>query len=177
MDCVALAEYLEALSRELRVGEPLVAAFTSITPTHGAVTAAFGPACDLVVEGHPLSTALEVVATRIHSADVALAAQALSCAAAIGGPAAATLDGAGAVLRDRAAMAADIRAQSAQARLSARVLTIVPVAFATWSFATGARNRHTYLASPVGAICLVAGAALNLAGWSWMRRIVGHGAQ
>jgi tight adherence protein B len=177
VDAVALAEYLEALSRELRVGEPLAAAFASVTPAHAAVSAAFGPARDLVAAGRPLSAALEVIATRIHGADVALAVQALSCAAAIGGPAAATLDGAGAVLRGRAAMAADIRAQSAQARLSARVLTIVPVAFATWSFATSARNRQTYLDSAVAATCLVAGAALNLAGWWWMRRIVGQGAR
>ncbi|MCU1504337.1 MAG: hypothetical protein JWM12_3691, partial [Ilumatobacteraceae bacterium] len=124
--------------------------------------------------GRPIADALAVVGATAHSADVALALQALGCAAALGGPAAATLDSAGSVLRERAAVAADLQAQSAQARLSARVLTIVPVAFAMWSLAGSARTRQAYLGSALGATCVAAGAALNTIGWWWMRHIVGR---
>ena len=85
------------------------------------------------------------------------------------------IDAAASVLRERDAVAADARAHSAQARLSARVLTVVPLAFAAWSAATDERVRHTYLATSVGALCIAAGLALNTVGWWWMRRIVRAG--
>ncbi|MFT3851615.1 MAG: hypothetical protein QM733_02560 [Ilumatobacteraceae bacterium] len=101
-----------------------------------------------------------------------VAVHTLSCAAAVGGSAAVAIDAAASVLRERAAVAADAHAHSAQARLSGRVLTIVPVAFAAWSAATDERIRQTYTATSLGAACVVAGLSLNLLGWWWMRRIV-----
>jgi Flp pilus assembly protein TadB len=105
--------------------------------------------------------------------DLALTVQALSAAAHLGGPVAATLDEAAAVLRERAAARAGRRAHGSQARISARVLTVVPMGFAVWSAAASQRTRDVYISSAAGGVCAICGLALNLVGWRWMRRIIG----
>ncbi len=104
-------------------------------------------------------------------ADEAVVVQALRAAHALGGPTAATLDAASALLRERAVIRAEALAFSAQARLSARVLTAVPLVFAGWS-ALSSRNFRSALVSPIGLASAALGAACNLVGWWWMRRIV-----
>ena len=105
--------------------------------------------------------------------DSALTLQALSATSHLGGPIAATLDEAAAVLRGRVAARAERWAHGAQARLSARVLTIVPLGFALWSATTSQRTRDVYTSTAAGAVCAICGLALNLIGWRWMRRIIG----
>jgi Flp pilus assembly protein TadB len=104
--------------------------------------------------------------------DLALTVQALSATAHLGGPIAATLDGAAAVLRERAAALAERRAHGSQARLSARVLTIVPLGFAVWSAAFSQHTRDVYISTAASGVCAVCGLALNVVGWRWMRRII-----
>ena len=168
-----LADYLAAVAREVRGGGTVTAAFVAVTAHHPAA-GALRPACHAVAEGTPLVDALRTVrsARTGDDAGLELVVHTLSCAATVGGSAAATLDAAASVLRERDAVAADARAHSAQARLSGRVLTIVPLAFAAWSVVTDGRIRRTYTSTPIGAACVAAGLLLNLAGWWWMRRIV-----
>jgi Flp pilus assembly protein TadB len=56
--------------------------------------------------------------------------------------------------------------------MSARVLSVLPVAFALWCVSTDGRVAHFLLSSSAGWVCLAAGAALNLSGWWWMRRLI-----
>lgn len=174
VDALSIASYLEALSQELRSGAALSGALVSVTPNRAMGTDAFDVVRALVCDGRPVADALSTFGAAGVHPDVALAVQALACAAAFGGPAAATLDASAAVLRERADVAADIHAQSAQARLSARVLTVVPVGFALWSAVASPRTR-AILGSPIGLVSVAVGASLNVAGWWWMRRIVGPG--
>ena len=95
-----------------------------------------------------------------------------SCAR-FGGPAAAPLERAAAALRARDAVAAEQRAQSAQAQLSARVLTLVPIALLAILTTTDAKVRAA-LGTPAGAAVVLLGAVLNGAGALWMRRIIGR---
>jgi Flp pilus assembly protein TadB len=67
------------------------------------------------------------------------------------------------------------QAHTTQARLSARVLTAVPVGFAALTAWSSPDVRNVY-ASAWGIALLAAGAALNLLGWSWMRVIIGRAA-
>lgn len=171
-----LADYLGAVARELRAGGTVTAAFLTITPDH-AGGVAFLPAWRRVVDGAALLDALRTDPPdrRRGRFDTDVAGHALACAATVGGSPAVAIDAAASVLREREAVAADARAHSAQARLSGRVLTIVPLAFASWSAATDARVRTTYTSSAAGVACVAGGLVLNLAGWWWMRRIVANG--
>ena len=101
-----------------------------------------------------------------------MAAGALALAATAGGPQARAVDGVADTLRERRAVAAEVRAQSAQARLSALVIGLLPVAFLAWAVVTDRRTAVFLVASPPGWACLVAGIALEAAGALWMRRIL-----
>jgi tight adherence protein B len=163
-DCAAL---LDALSRRVRTGSSLSAALIDEARRGGPFVAI----ARSVEDGASLADALESV--RPVDADTALAVQALRAAAHLGGPVAATLDAAAAVLRERAAARAERAAHSAQARLSARLLTIVPLAFTAWNAISSRATRHLYVTNMAAGACAATGILLNLAGWRWMRRIVG----
>jgi Flp pilus assembly protein TadB len=103
--------------------------------------------------------------------DEAVVVQVLSTAARLGGATAATVQAGASILRERRGAREEAAAHGAQARLSARVLTLVPLVFAAWSFAASASFRRA-LATPAGMGAVLAGLGCNLVGWWWMRRIV-----
>ena len=161
------ASVLDAVARQVRSGSSLAAAI--VDEVDGSTP--LGAIADRLSAGGSL---VETLAEFIPSdADLALAVQALSATAHLGGPIAATLDDAAAVLRERTAARAERRAHSAQARLSARVLTVVPVGFAAWSAVASRSTREVYISTLVGGICAFTGLALNVVGWQWMKRIIG----
>lgn len=161
------AALLDGIARQVRSGSSLTsAALDEIDPgtqLHEVV--------DRLTDGHSLVDALAAIVT--PEPDLALTVQALSATAHLGGPIAATLDEAAAVLRERAAARAERRAHGSQARLSARVLTVVPVGFALWSAVASQRTRDVYISTAAGGISASVGLILNLAGWQWMKRIIG----
>lgn len=161
------SELLDAVARRVRTGSSLTAAVIDEIDRSPPLR----PTAEGLRRGGTLSAALD----RVHATDpdVALMVHALSAAARLGGPVAATLDQAASVVRERSAARAERRAHSAQARLSARVMTIVPVAFAGWNVISSETARAVYLTSQAGAAVAVAGVLLNIAGWRWMKKIVG----
>lgn len=159
---------LDAIARQVRSG----ASLTSATVDEIDPSSPLGVVLDRLEIGDSLTDALKAVDT--DHGDLALTVQAMSAAAHLGGPIAATLDEAAAVLRERAAARAERRAHGSQARLSARVLTIVPIGFAVWSAATSQRTRDVYISTAAGGACAICGLALNVVGWRWMRRIIGQ---
>ena len=80
---------------------------------------------------------------------------------------------AAATLRAPAAVAAEQQAQSAQARLSARVLTFVPVALLVLLAATDHKVRSA-ITTPAGVAVVSLGGLLNATGALWMRHIIGR---
>ncbi len=109
-------------------------------------------------EGPHLELALSVIAT----------------SARLGGSPAAAIDRTASTLRRRAADVDERDAHSAQARLSAHVLTVVPVAMLALLVVTDDDVRVAST-SPVGATCIVVGLSLNAIGSLWMRHIIGTG--
>lgn len=106
-----------------------------------------------------------------HDGDEAVVVQVLAVATSLGGAVAATLQAGAALLHERAAVRAEALAHAAQARLSARVLTAVPVAFAVWNVVGSAAFRSA-LCTTAGAAAALTGAVLSATGWRWMRHIV-----
>lgn len=160
-DTDAWAAFLTTAAAEVRGGSSLSAAVAAATARHR-------PAGAAVHEGVTLA---ELAQRSSADPDEAVVLQTVDAAHTLGGPVAATLDSGAALLRERAAVRAEAQVHSAQARLSARVLTAVPLVFAAWSLATSASFRRAVLGGPGVAIAAI-GAALNLAGWWWMRRTI-----
>lgn len=153
--------FLDGVAADVRGGASLrhavVATATRLCPDH--------PIADPT--GDPTGDA----GWAIGDPDLAVVRQTLAAAATFGGATAATVQSGANLLRERAAVRAEAAAHSAQARLSARVLTLVPVGFAAWSAAVSAGFRAA-LATPAGVTAAAVGALLNVTGWVWMRRIV-----
>ena len=109
-------------------------------------------------EGPSLRLALGVIAT----------------AAQLGGSPAQAIDRTATTLRQRAADADERTVHAAQARLSAHVLTALPIAMLLLLFVTDSDVRAA-ATSPLGVACIATGLALNMVGSIWMRRIIGTG--
>jgi tight adherence protein B len=166
-NAAALAALLDQAARHCASGESLSNAFASAVDA-GPLAATFERTLAAMRAGSTLSTALG--AQPVRGPDVALVVHVLRLCALEGGNVSESLDRAAATLRERDAVAQERAAHSAQARLSARVLTVLPVAFAAWTLATTASVRRFY-GTPVGLACLAAGLTLNVVGWRWMQRV------
>ncbi|CAN5650993.1 hypothetical protein BH10ACT2_BH10ACT2_02370 [soil metagenome] len=154
------ATFLDTTSTEVRSGSSLTAALAHSRIRHPTLAARAA-----AVEGRAGT-----------DPDLAVVAQSLATALELGGPIAATLHHGAALLREREGQRAEARAHSAQARLSAKVLTAVPLLFAAWSATTSATFRQA-ITSPTGLVAASAGLASNSIGWWWMRRIVDRAAR
>jgi tight adherence protein B len=122
-----------------------------------SVIAAIGSA-PLSDEGPSLRLALGVIAT----------------AAQLGGSPAQAIDRTATTLRQRAADADERTVHAAQARLSAHVLTALPIAMLLLLLVTDSDVRAA-ATSRLGAACIAVGLSLNMVGSIWMRRIIGTG--
>ena len=88
-----------------------------------------------------------------------------------GGPPGEPIDRAAATLRGRAADLAERRTHSAQARLSAVVMTWLPIAMLALLLVSSASVRAA-VTGPAGLLVVASGAILNFVGWRWMGRII-----
>jgi len=162
-----------------------VAALLHHTARQCASGVSFGESFVTAVDGSPLAELFRTATEAIQSGaamgdalgrisaeqpDVALAVHVLRVCAAQGGAVSESLDRAAATLRERETVAQERLAQSAQARLSARVLTLLPMAFGGWTVLTTPAVRHFFL-TPIGAACLLLGLGLNATGWLLMQRV------
>jgi Flp pilus assembly protein TadB len=164
------ATWCDDLSRAVGSGSTLTAAIRAVEPPRscaGSVDsirlalergAALHDACQCATSSPDLQVVLMVVrACAVH-----------------GGSAAEPLSRTAATLRSRAAEAAERRTQSAQARMSAIVMTILPICMLALLLVTSGPVRR-FITSPAGLVIVAAGAVLNMLGWRWMGRLIAGG--
>lgn len=163
----AVADWCEGVARAVRGGETLVGALR-VTPLPAGV----GSAADELLAGLERGVPLDRAADRpTDDRDLAVVLSVLRACAGVGGSPAEPLDRAAATLRARAADAAERRTHSAQARASALVMTVLPIAMLALLTAASPAVRNQVV-TPAGALVAGLGLALNLAGWAWMRRTI-----
>lgn len=178
-----LPDVLEDVARSLRSGTSLRVALAEAAgaaggPAPGDVRVAAGGArgdIAVVVEradrGEPLVAALDAWTRWRPLPEVRLVVAALGLGLEAGAASARTVDGLAATLRERSAVAGEVSAQATQARLSALVISALPLAFTTWTCLTDRRIADFLFATPAGWGCLLGGVTLNAVGALWMRRI------
>lgn len=170
IDASHVAALLDRTARHCASGQSLGLAFAE-SLAGSPIRPLFEPAVRAIETGASIDDAFSMqVSDHPH---LVLATHALRLCARQGGNVTESLDRAAATLRDRSTAAHERHAQSAQARMSARVLTILPVAFGGWTIATTPSVRH-FVATPAGLGCLGAGLVLNACGWYAMSRVVGR---
>jgi tight adherence protein B len=174
----AVAAWCDDLARQLRHGATLRSALITTIPTDDPLERSTRPLRRRLDRGASVLQACdgwagELDAGGAREADMLIAFATVAGAAALaGGGAAAPLHRFASSMRQRAADELERRAHSAQARMSARVMTIVPLALLALLFATDDEVRSAVL-QPGGAIVVTIGLALNALGAWWMHRIVG----
>ena len=178
-----LGAFADAIARDVRIGRSLPAA---VDDALRARPACLPGVARLRLGGATLATALAAAVADptpparrggrprgALTADEQLVVQTLSACVRSGGHLATPLERAATVLRERRAWQQERRAQGAQARLSAAVMTLLPLAFAAWGAFADRQVRDAYVSVPLVGVCGVVGVALNAIGWCWMRRLVG----
>lgn len=171
-----LASALEDLGRSLRGGASLAQAISEVAAAgDDPVRHELRRLDARVGGGASLGEALADWRASSDRPGVALAVGALTVANRAGGSRAQAVDQVAATLRERRALADELRAQSSQARLSALVLVACPVVFAALASSVDPRVVGFMVTHPFGWGCLVIGLGLEAAGGWWMARITRGG--
>jgi tight adherence protein B len=122
--------------------------------------------------GVPLADAVDAWATRTGSEDAQLVAGALDLHRRSGGDLPAVLDQVASAIRERVAVGREIRALTAQARLSGWILGVLPIGFFAFLWLTSRRDIQGALATPLGLGSVLLGVALEVGAFFWIRSLL-----
>lgn len=166
---------IERVASELRAGGTIATAVSGIARSGSLLAADCARMGARMSLGASLTDALHLWARERPAPGVDVAAGAFAMCATLGGRSADALEGVASSLRDRLAVAAEARAQSAQARMSALVVGGMPVLYIGWSAIADRRAFVALTGTPVGRVCVAVGITLEVLGVLWIRRILRHG--
>jgi tight adherence protein B len=122
--------------------------------------------------GRPAEDALEALAERVGSADFMWAVLAVNIQREVGGNLAEILDNVADTLRERATLRRQIKVLTAEGRLSAWVLALLPVGIALYMTAANPKYIGLLVTEGIGRVMLGGGLVLMGIGIFWMRKIV-----
>jgi tight adherence protein B len=122
--------------------------------------------------GIPVEDALETVAERMHSQDFLWVVMAIRVQREVGGNLSELLTTVAATLRERAQLKRQVDVLSAEGRLSAWILTLLPVVFGLYLLLTRPEYLEPLLTDILGWVMLAVAGVLMLVGGFWMRNVV-----
>lgn len=168
-----LPDLLQVLAGNLRVGHGLHQALESAghefeEPAAGELRRAMAE----VRLGRDVGTALEDVASRMSSDDFGWIAQAVGINREVGGDLAEVFDSVGETIRARAHLARQVKALSAEGRLSAYVLLALPFVVGALLALINPGYMSLLFTRSLGVAMLVGSGALMAVGALWLRRLV-----
>lgn len=122
--------------------------------------------------GGELEAALDRVAGRMDSTDLRWSVMAIRIQREVGGNLAEVLRNTADTMRERAQMRRQVRALSAEGRLSAYILIALPILMAAYMFLARRDYLRPLYTTPVGVIMLIGSGILIVLGSLWMRQVV-----
>jgi tight adherence protein B len=122
--------------------------------------------------GTPVGSALGRWAEEHGSEDARLLAGVIDLHRRSGGDLPSVLDGVVAALRERRSAQRELRAMTAQARLSGLILGLLPVGFFAFLLLTSRSEMLGAIATPLGRASLVVGIGLEVLAFLWIRRLL-----
>jgi tight adherence protein B len=168
-----LPDILQLIASTLQAGFSLPQAFDAVVREQGQPAAAeFSRALAEARIGARLEDGLDAVATRMDSDDLHWTVMAIRIQQGVGGNLAEVLRTISTTIRERAAMRRQVRALSAEGRLSAYILVALPLIVATWLFISSATYLRPLYTTTFGEVLLVLATALIVIGALWMRRVI-----
>lgn len=128
-----LPDAIDLMVQSLRAGHPINPAFQIIArEMSDPISGELGIVADAISYGDDLTTAVDEMATRIGLEDFNYLAVAITIQHSTGGNLATVLESLAAVIRDRFAMERKIKALSAEGKITAIVVSMVPIAIAAF---------------------------------------------
>lgn len=168
----ALPGALEHVAAGLRGGATVDEAVDALAAGDGPLAPDLGRVRARASLGPGLGDALASWSAERDLSSVRAVCGALAVAASVGGPAAGAIDGLAGSLRDRLGAAAEARALSSQARVSAIVVGVAPLAYLSFSAVADPASLSVLVETGAGRVCFALGLALEGLAVVCMRRIV-----
>ena len=168
-----LDDSLQLMASSLRAGHSLLRAVDAVSQDAASPTAEeFARIVNETRVGRDLGDSLDEVAERMGSEDFTWVAQAIAIHREVGGNLAEVLDAVGKTIRERNAIRRQVKALSAEGKLSAIVLGALPFGIVAFLSMTNASYLAKFTQSAVG-YGLLGGAAVKLiVGALWLKKTV-----
>ncbi|MFI6101311.1 VWA domain-containing protein [Lentzea sp. NPDC051213] len=168
-----LPDVLQLIASSLRSGFSLAQSIDAVVRDDTQPTAGeFSRALAATRIGAELEDALDRVAARMHSADLAWVVMAVRIQRQVGGNLAEVLMNTVATMRDRSQTRRHVRALSAEGRLSAYVLVGLPIGLAAFLFWMRPEYMRPLYTTLIGILMLSFAALMVVLGSFWMRKLV-----
>lgn len=168
-----LDDTLQLVASGLRAGHSLLRSVDAVSREAEAPTGTeFARVINETRLGRDLGAALDDTATRMGSDDFIWVAQAVAIHREVGGNLAEVLDEVGNTIRERNQIRRQVKALSAEGKLSAIVLMSLPVGVVGFLLMANPTYVAKFTQSALGYGLLAAAATLMLVGGLWLRKLV-----
>lgn len=168
-----LDDSLQLLASSLRAGHSLLQALNSVSHEAQEPTSVeFARIINEIRVGRPVGQALDEAAARMRSDDFVWVTQAIAINREVGGNLAEVLDGVGHTIRERSAIRRQVQALSAEGKLSALVLMLLPVGIVGFLSLTNPAYLLKLTHSVIGFGLIGAAVVLMAVGALWLRKVV-----
>lgn len=168
-----LAEAVSLVASAMRSGRSLHQAIelaaTDLDPLLGST---FRRLADRTGLGDAMDESIDAWARDVGGPDARLVAGVLKLHRRTGGSLAASLENLAGTLRDRRASARELGSLTAQARLSATILGLLPIGFFVFMSAIARRDLEAAYETPTGVAAIGFGLALQGAAYVWIRHLL-----
>jgi tight adherence protein B len=168
-----LDDSLQLMASSLRAGHSLLRAIDSVSQEASAPTSEeFARIVNETRVGRDLSDALDEVGARTGSDDFTWVAQAIAIHREVGGNLAEVLDVVSRTIRERNAIRRQVTALSAEGKLSAYVLMLLPFGVGGFIALTNPGYLSAFTETPAGWLMLTACVLLLVIGAFWLKKMV-----
>ena len=168
-----LPDVLLLLSSSLRAGHSFLQALDGVSQEIGEPAA--HELSRVVAEvrlGRPVDQAMNGLADRVRSEDFRWAVLAVNVQRDVGGNLAEVLDTVAETLREREVIRRQVKVLSAEGRLSAWILSLLPLLLALYISRVNPSYMKVLFTSRIGLIMLIGAGTLMVIGILWLRRLV-----
>ncbi|MGM7777608.1 type II secretion system F family protein [Arthrobacter sp. KNU-44] len=168
-----LGDTLQMLAGGLRAGHSLLRSVDAVAKETEAPTSE--ELARIVNEtrlGRELRDSIQDAAHRLRSEDFDWTGQAIEIHREVGGDLAEVLDHVGETIRERSQIKGQVKSLSAEGRLSAYILTGLPIAVFLWLSVANPSYVGTLYTTFLGWVMLVVGTLLLMTGAFWLSRVI-----
>lgn len=168
-----LADTLMIIASSLRAGHSFLQSLDTVTKEIDEPGASeFGRTMSEIRFGRDVDDALDGLVERVGSKDLDWAVTAIKIQRKIGGNLAEILEGVAKTVRERETLRRQVRVLSAEGRISAIVLTALPIVVGLYLTQVNPEYLRLLTSTRIGITLMAVAAGLMLVGYLWMQKIV-----